>query len=50
MHKTSATLVQPTKGIWVLDVSGLFEYIAGMCEEVLEMACFGPYDKPCSPL
>lgn len=29
---------------WGLEIGGFIEYFSSLCEEALEVACFGPYD------
>ncbi|KAK6394470.1 hypothetical protein LTR65_001804 [Meristemomyces frigidus] len=43
------TAEKSQSGVWALQFGGLFEIISALCEEVLELAVFGPYDKPSSP-
>ncbi len=46
MVKASVRMGDPVKWAWAIDVSGLVDYITGLCEEVIEMAVFGPYSIP----
>jgi len=39
-----------TAGSWEFEIGRLIEYFSLLCEEALEVACFGPYDGSCSTL
>jgi hypothetical protein len=42
------TTKSATAGSWGLQFGEFVEYLSTLCEEALELACFGPYDKPIS--